>query len=208
MEIELKYKIKGKAILDEIFADKDLLEMTEESTMEELSMQAVYYDTKDRALSNNGVAMRMRKEGDRAIATLKYSETPQSMPGLYQRQEINIPITEERLFTNPKPDIFIESEEGKRLLEVVKGEPLFPLLKMDFIRKKLRLDDGDVICEIALDYGEILANNKVAPICELEVELYSGKKEGLIKIGGKLAEKYGLEPEQKSKLARGLDLYM
>jgi inorganic triphosphatase YgiF len=56
---------------------------------------------------------------------------------------------------------------------------------------------------VSLDTGEIIAGNERAPIQELEIELFSGSEDELIRIGGKVAEAYDLEPEPLSKFARG-----
>ena len=41
---------------------------------------------------------------------------------------------------------------------------------------------------------------------EMEIELYSGDLEELKEYGQKIADKYGLVPEDRSKFARGYDL--
>ena len=40
----------------------------------------------------------------------------------------------------------------------------------------------------------------------MEIELYSGDQEELTALGDKVAAKYGLVPEERSKFARGLRL--
>jgi inorganic triphosphatase YgiF len=68
------------------------------------------------------------------------------------------------------------------------------------------VDTGDAICEISLDDGDIITDFGELHITEMEIELFSGGREGLIKFGAALAEKYGLEPELESKYARGLKM--
>ena len=50
------------------------------------------------------------------------------------------------------------------------------------------------------------AMEKVAPISEMEIELYSGEEEDMKALGDDVAEKYGLIAENTSKFKRGLDL--
>ena len=57
-----------------------------------------------------------------------------------------------------------------------------------------------------MDLGQIVCNGKVAPISEMEIELYSGEEEDMKALGDDVAEKYGLIAENTSKFKRGLDL--
>ena len=41
---------------------------------------------------------------------------------------------------------------------------------------------------------------------ELEIELFAGELQPMLDLGKTLREKYGLVPEDQSKLAQGLDL--
>ncbi|MDR0885843.1 MAG: CYTH domain-containing protein [Clostridiales Family XIII bacterium] len=206
MEIELKYKIANAAMLDSIWNDNYLGEIAEPDSREELEMRASYFDTEDRILSSNNIAFRIRKEGAKMVGTLKWRDEDDTIAGLYVRQEVNVPICDENYMISPDPLVFKESEEGRDLLEIIGDEPLSCVLEMSFCRRKVRVDDGNTICEISLDDGQILAGGRCEQICELEIELYTGGQEGLLQIGGVVAKKYGLEPELSSKFARGLKL--
>ena len=70
----------------------------------------------------------------------------------------------------------------------------------------MRIDTGISICEVAIDEGEIVTDFGNLPICELEIELFSGEQEDVRKIGEALAEKYQLTAENMSKYARGWKL--
>ena len=69
-----------------------------------------------------------------------------------------------------------------------------------------RIDTGDGIYEFSIDTGEVVTEVGNVPISEIEIELYSGETEEMIEIGEKIQKKYGLEVENKSKYARGLEL--
>ena len=78
---------------------------------------------------------------------------------------------------------------------------------MEFLRKELTADIGEGGRAIlSYDEGKIIAGGKETAISEVEVELYEGNEENLTAFGEKLVEKYGLEPPNKSKHARGLKL--
>jgi len=106
----------------------------------------------------------------------------------------------------PDPGVFSESETGKALMELLKDKTLGGIMKVYVSRKTVRVDTGEGIFEIALDNGKIVAGGGTCPVCEMEIELYSGNQEEMLKLGEKLQQKYDLEPEKRSKYARGLAL--
>lgn len=205
MEVELKYKL-NKELISKIWDDEDLKAIEEKDSRVEMLMKASYFDTADRVLSKNDIAFRVRMEGNRIVASLKWNDKDASIGGLHMREELNVPVTDEACFIAPKPDIFKESDVGKDLLEVLDGKPLVSIMEINFIRRKFRIDEDNCICEIAIDEGEIITDEKRAPILELEIELFTGEQEDLLKIGKTLVDKYSIEPELKSKYARGLEL--
>ena len=207
MEIELKYKIESNEQMDAIWNDEFIASMEQKDSREELLIKAVYFDTEDFWLQRNHIAFRVRKEGDRLIGTLKWSDHDPSVKGLYIREEVNVPIYKEEYFMAPSAEIFKASKEGRELIEAVGDKPLIGIFETVFLRRKLRIEIGKTTCEVALDKGEILASNCTAPISELEVELFAGKQEDLLRIGKKIAEKYKLKPEPKSKYARAISLF-
>jgi inorganic triphosphatase YgiF len=72
MEIELKYAIENSEIAAKIWEDEDLKKIEEPDTRETLFMDAIYFDTKEMDLSHNDMAYRVRREGDRLVASLKW----------------------------------------------------------------------------------------------------------------------------------------
>ena len=206
MEIELKYKVPDKETMDKIWNDEYISEIEEKDSREDILMKAAYFDTEDRILSKNDIAFRVRMEGSKVIASLKWNDKDLSISGLHMREEINVPMDDDTCFISPKPDIFKESSEGRDLLEVVGDSPLLNIMEMTFLRKKVRLDDGECICELSLDDGKIMSDCGEEPINEMEIELFTGEQDCLIKIGDTIVQKYDLQPESLSKYARGLKL--
>jgi len=206
MEIELKYQIENREQLDKIWDDDLFAKIEEANSRGRLAIKAAYFDTEDGVLAQNRIAFRIRREGDRVVGTLKWSDKEVNISGLYVREEINVPVADEACFLAPDPTIFKQSAEGKELIELLSGRKLVSIFETVFARRKFRIDTGSSIIEISLDEGEILADGASAPISELEVELYSGTQEDLIKIGDSIAEEYGLSPETRSKYARGIAL--
>jgi triphosphatase len=143
-------------------------------------------------------------EGSRIVASLKWKGA--SVDGLHTREEINVPVNDEACFIAPSPELFKESDIGRDMIALVQGKPLHSLLETRFLRSKMRVDTGKTICEVAIDEGEIVTDFGNLPICEMEIELFSGDQEDVRRIGETLAEKYGLTAENRSKYARGLKL--
>ena len=202
MEIELKYLIDGREKAEMIFADKTVISMIDKDE-ETMNMDAVYFDTADMSLTEQGIAFRIRKEGSSYIGTLKWNGSSEN--GMHKRQEINVPVSDDAAGT-PDLNIFSQSEMSDVLEAIVGTREMRPIMEMDFVRRKARLDTGRSICEMSVDMGEVRAGGKKIPISELEIELFSGNEEDIIKIGEELSEKYGLKPENKSKFQRGYEL--
>ncbi len=204
MEIELKYLIRDESDIERIFQDPYLLKIKDQKTDEEIEMHAVYFDTEDRRLYREGIAFRVRKEGNRLVATLKWNGS--SEDGMHKREEINIPVDDEKKLHTPDIRIFDQSEMCEVLEKVVGKRTLLPVMDIFFKRRQMRLDTGKSICELSVDQGEIVCCGRTAPISELEIELYSGDEADMTELGQTIAEKYQLRTEDTSKYKRGLDL--
>ncbi|MDD4378049.1 MAG: CYTH domain-containing protein [Eubacteriales bacterium] len=204
MEIELKYAVTNMEVSQNILDDKYLKTIKDKDSDEVINMKAIYYDTEDRDLFSSKIAFRVRQEGSKIVATVKWNGT--STDGLHEREEINVPVEDETFFEAPTLSIFKESPIEDKLLNISKGKKIIPIMEMVFTRKQMRIDTGKSISEISVDTGEIITKNGNAPICEVEIELYSGDKEDMEKLGNDLADRYNLVPENTSKYKRGLDL--
>jgi len=206
MEIELKYRIDSVEQYEKLLKDAWIAGHAESEEPETIRMKAAYFDTEDLILLRHNIALRIRSEGERTIATLKWREDDDGIGGLYIRSEINIPVTDKTCFFAPDPAIFKESAEGKDLLDILEEKPLINIIDMIFTRKCIRIDYEKSILEIALDEGVIVAGVKSMQFRELEIEIYSGNKEDLLAVGKHMADKYRLEPELKTKFTRGIEL--
>jgi len=204
MEIELKYLLKDRAQADRIFSDEAVKQAEDEKSFETIDMHSVYYDTAAHDLTEAGIAVRVRKEGDLYVATMK--DRGESAEGMHRREEINVRLSDDRMITSPELSIFSESSEYERILGITGGKKLVPVLEMKFERRQVRLDTGGSISELSADDGRIIAGEKSLPLMELELELYSGSEQDMEDFGRDLAERYGLVPEDKSKFQRGYEL--
>ena len=204
MEVELKYQVGNKATLDEIANDAELARFEEKGSREGIQMKAVYFDTKDRSLSEACFAFRVRLEGERTFATLKWKGSVKG--ALHTRQEINVPVSDETCLISPNPEVFNECEMGKPFMDAIGKKKLYPLVEIASFRRRFRVEYGESLIEVSIDEGEIITEKGNEPISEVEFELFAGNEEKLEELGKKIADKYGLKPGKKSKYARGLAL--
>lgn len=204
MEIELKYTIGEEFLIERIFADDQIVSIKDENTEEEIPMEAVFYDTADQKLRNKGYAYRIRREGDDYVATLKWGGA--ATDGMHKRQELNISLGADPEMIQPNLSLFSQDEEAGCMIEEIGDEPLVPLMVIKYLRKQVRLDTGKSISMLSADVGYVRAGGKEAPICEMEIELYSGDETDMSELGDRIAAKYNLKPENTSKFKRGLNL--
>jgi len=167
---------------------------------EAVEVDNVYFDTAERLLRSNRMALRVRRIGRRWVQTLK-TETRAS--ALSARGEWEVPAPRGRLDLGRFPATPLTA-----LLQAHPGARLQPAFRTRFRRTVWHADGGAI--EIALDEGEIVAGQQQAPILELELELKSGAVEALyrlaLELAGKGGEALALRPAVDSKAARGYRL--
>ncbi|MDD6310564.1 MAG: CYTH domain-containing protein [Firmicutes bacterium] len=200
MEIELKYAIPDEATERVLWNNELFADVEEEGSREELHLNAKYFDTEDGDLANNEIAYRVREEGERYVAAMKWKG--RSEDGLHVREEINVHVDDD----TPNPEVFRESSVGEDVLDLLQGKELKCVLESRILRKKFRIDTGKGIFEISIDSGEVITEAGTAPINEIEIELFSGETEELMEVGRRIQERYNLKPENISKYARGMEL--
>src|SRR5665647_1046266 len=101
--------------------------------------------------------------------------------------------------------------ENDRIIATLKlsGEnELHSIIETRFLRSRFRVDTGNTIIEVSIDKGEIITEKGEEPILEMELEMFSGNEEELVKIGEEISEKYGLQAEERSKYARGKNMLL
>jgi triphosphatase len=200
MEIELKYRIPMPAVADDIWKDNLFCSREEEGSREEIFFNARYFDTPDFDLARNDMAYRVRKEGCAWVAALKWKGHTEG--ALHMREELNVSVDDDK----PDPEVFCESEIGAELMRVIGEKQLESMLETRFQRRRFRIDTGTGIFELSVDQGLIVTPYGEEPISEVEIELFSGETEELQNLGEMLQNKYGLEKEERSKYARGIDI--
>lgn len=163
-----------------------------------------YYDTTDFALANSQVALRIRRDGEQLIQTLKSKGS--SVAGLSERNEWDWYLKSNRLVLSHLDDsCWPESlrELDKKQLKAVFSTDF----KRQFAELRWQRDGVATVVEVALDQGVVLADQQQEEICEVELELRAGDPVALFELALELAADTALMPCDISKAERGYRLF-
>jgi CHAD domain-containing protein len=157
-----------------------------------ITLQALYFDTPDRALANAGVALRLRKEGRRWVQTAKAAGQD-----VLSRLEIN--------HVRPGPELDLSLYAGGPLEAFFGGlqQPLAVRYETRITRQRINVSAGDTSIEVAFDQGFIVSGPVQLPVRELEFELCQGDVNQVFIMGGQWLSRHGLILDLRSKAERG-----
>ena len=197
-EIELKLLIDHSDI--PLLQQHPLLKSACQSGPQRQKLHSIYFDTPELDLTRLKMALRLRLAGMQWIQTVKGGGTVEG--GLHQRQEWEVPVAEGKpdfgkLAESPWCGVFTPDIQSR----------LIPIFVTDFWRTTWLLEYANSVVELALDMGQVQANNKQVPICEVELELKSGDPAALFDLAQTLQTSIPLQPEDRSKADRGYGLY-
>ncbi|MCH4248341.1 MAG: CYTH and CHAD domain-containing protein [Acinetobacter populi] len=194
VEIELKFQLpeKQKKAVERAF---------KKVKARQIQLHAKYYDTSDRILSQHGVAIRLRLEGENWIQTLKAAG------------ESHLHRIEEEIFLGKceqPPDLNLDLYQHNRSVQTLLTEILgdqkdqLALQFETIVQRTFHVFElhGSLI-EACLDDGEIRSSQTHQKICEVEFELKSGDAGTLIDFSQSWVEQYQLWLDVRSKAERG-----
>ena len=200
MEIEAKFAVTGHLSSEQINAlDLDPYHL-EDCGVER--HEDIVLDTSSRDLTTARQTLRLRRTPDDTLMTLKGPTTREG--AVFARDEIEAPVpagaaTDPTLWPNAI---------AARVRPLLNGEPLEPLVRVEVARHRWHaMRDGELVAEIALDDGSILAAGRELLIHELEIEIKAGgTRDDLDALSASLRADLPLAPEPLTKLQRGLAL--
>lgn len=163
-----------------------------------------YYDTADFALASAQVALRIRRDGEQMIQTLKSKGS--SVAGLSERNEWDWALKSNRLVLSHLDDSCWPqslAELDKKQLKAVFSTDF----KRQFAELRWQRDGIETVVEIALDQGLVVADQQQEAICEVELELRAGDPAALLELALELAADVALMPCDISKAERGYRLF-
>tara|TARA_R110002096_G_scaffold316010_14_gene510414 strand:+ start:4488 stop:6074 length:1587 start_codon:yes stop_codon:yes gene_type:complete len=153
---------------------------------EHCELASRYFDTPDCALNEEDVELRIRREGDRWIQTMKVAEQPGDALGVYERMEYDAEVDDAELNLDLLP-----AQNGHGKLPVHKSKiqkKLQPVFETKISRTLHDLEiQGDLV-EMVVDEGEVSAGGKVTALCQIELELKRGRPETLYEVASQLAK--------------------
>ncbi|MCO7520507.1 MULTISPECIES: CYTH domain-containing protein [unclassified Pseudomonas] len=200
-ETELKLRASRETLA--ALREHPLLKKRNKSGWQTRELLNQYFDTPQRDLSAARVALRLRRDGEVIIQTLKCRG--QSVAGLSERNEYEWQLDKVKLDLKKLDD----SCWPEQLAELDK-KTIKPLFTTDFTREYAEIAWGrgkaKVVIEAAIDQGFVVAGKRKEAICELELELREGAPEALLELAAELSASLALMPCDISKAERGYRL--
>ena len=201
---ETEIKLRASRATLAALREHPLLKKRNKSGWQQSELFNQYFDTPSRELAQAKVALRLRRDGEQFIQTLK--GRGQSIAGLSERNEWDWHLDKNKLDLKKLTDEYWPAE----LAELDK-KTLKPIFTTDFVRDKAEIAWGrgkaKVVIEAALDLGKVIAGKQHEEICELELELREGDPAALLELAIELAAKLALMPCDISKAERGYRLF-
>lgn len=185
-EFELKYRATPQvhAALKSRFAG-----------FRQIRMQTTYFDTPDSALSARKITLRLRRENEETICTLK-TPLPDGSRGEWECPAADLADGLAQLRDLGAPDAILQ------LCQM----DLQPLCGAEFVRLAAELPTADGTAELALDAGILLGGQRKCDLCEVELELKTGSDAALLALADQIAQEYDLISEPRSKFRRAAAL--
>ncbi|ENV37719.1 hypothetical protein F959_01239 [Acinetobacter venetianus RAG-1 = CIP 110063] len=194
MEIELKFQLPESK-------KKNVLQTLNKQKAQKIRLQAKYYDTADRLLAKNYVAIRLRQEGEHWVQTFKAASKN-------HLQRIEEDIFLGKCAEEPELDLSLykHNQTVQSVLRDILGNNAPELIlqfQTDVQRSFHVFEFENSKIEVCLDDGEIRTPTDQAKICEVEFELKQGSAQDLILFSKTWVEKYQLWLDVRSKAERG-----
>jgi len=201
MAIETELKLSIPATEIERFTLHPLLNQLASTHSKSQHLIGTYYDTPGLELKKAKFGLRIRREGERWIQTVKTAGS--GVGGLHQRHEWEVEVADNQLEFASLPKILQEGILADNTLR----ERIAPAFTSDFQRITWELHtDNQSIVEVCLDQGKVYQGDKSTPICEVELELKRGEPNTLFQLALELQKDFSLVLENASKAQRGYEL--
>ena len=161
------------------------------------SLESTYYDSPGHDLRRAGVALRVRRDGDRFVQTVKVAAPGGNPHARLEREEpIAAPPARPRLPAEALPPGLAHLAAG----------PWQPLFATRVRRRVLEAVSGAARIEVAIDSGRVEAGAGSSPISEIELELRQGTLGDLYDLAAALHRLRPLAVETRTKSERGYAL--
>lgn len=164
---------------------------------EPIELHACYYDTATQALARAGIALRVRREGERWVQTIKLPgpDDVSRIEWNHSRPEAALDLS---VYAGTHIEALISSLAGQLACRYV----------THVIRLKKVIPTASGTAELAYDEGVIAAAGAALPVHELELEGVSGESIDLFGLSREWLNEYQLVLDLRSKAERGDALAM
>ena len=200
-EVELKLRASPDAVA--LLLGSPLLSAGIPGLSSAQKLDAAYYDTADLRLQKRGVSLRVRREGDRFVQTIK---TGSSTAGALDRIEWETIVPN----LSPRPDWVMDKTAHALLGHLAPGEltdVCRTLIQRETRVIGYRYNGAIALIEITFDRGTLEAGEQSLPTAEVELELLKGSRRALYSLALELHEIVPLQVEVRSKAERAYALF-
>lgn len=171
------------------------------SETRKLNMHAVYYDTVEALLKQNGAALRLRQENDKHVCCLKI-RNQNAADGLHQHEEYQC----EAHTVDAGLCLLPQHGAPKALCDEALANGVIPMCTVAFSRVSILVLQENTVCELCLDEGTLSRGENQKPLSEIELEFITGSLADFHALASELADFLSLVPEPLSKVARAMQL--
>ena len=165
------------------------------------ALESVYFDTKNRALQKAGIALRVRRDGDGFVQTLKIADPDRRVHARLERHD---PVDGFAARADPL------REAGGKDFAAFTDSDLAPLFTTRIERLAIevaaRPGPAGGRIEVAVDRGVIEAGETTEDVCEIELELIEGTVADLYHLAQALHRLEPMAIEVRTKSDRGYAL--
>lgn len=196
-EIELKFEASEAAASR--LAKARWLQGLVTAPVKRRRLVSVYFDTRSGALRDAGLALRVRKDGDKTVQTIK--RDPKGACGAFAREEWEHEISGKRPDLDRAKDTALAQFKLKKL-----RRRLRPVFETDVQRVAIPIHYRGSEIEIAIDRGEVRTGRANAPISEIEIEVKNGEPTDTIKLARRIAAEASASYSAMAKSEHGYAL--
>ena len=195
-EVELKFALLPEAV--QRFKRAPALA---QSAPRRVPILSLYFDTRDRELAANEMALRLRRSNGRWVQGLKGGRS--GTGGMHSREEWE--------FERRDCSIDLALFAATPLAQLPEPEGLHTRLaevfRVEVVRTKWIVEPApEVRLEVALDEGRVRRGDRHATLCEVEIELLAGPAPAVFDFAAGLIDDLPLRPSPVTKAQRGYRL--
>lgn len=166
-----------------------------------MRMAAVYYDTPDGLLHQQGGALRIRRENDRSVCCMKRTVMKEGALALREEYEAEAQTLAEGLQKLP------DAGAPRDFCILLMHQEFRELGRTEFTRNcyLVEIHEGNgFTAEFAFDVGELGVSGHMKHFEELELEFKSGDADAFTAYAETIEKRFSLIPQRASKLARAI----